>query len=858
MRNIGINKRSKRRLLLRVSFISLPLLSAVVIWLFLLKDGSGSLKSAAIDIIPENTEAEANHEYSNHLVGETSPYLLMHAHNPVNWYPWGPEALAEARRLDRPIFLSVGYSTCYWCQVMERESFIDVDVARIINDNYIAIKVDREQRPDIDEQYMLATQMITQRGGWPNSIWLTPDGRPWMSGTYFPKDQFIQILSQLSEVWETRRSEVESQADQIAKAISRIGTEGYNAATVLNAKLEPALIENAANDYRRRFDPKNGGFGSAPKFPPHDALNVLFAIYETEQDPQILRMITRTLDAMWLGGIHDHVGGGFHRYATDDIWLLPHFEKMLYDNAQLISSFTDGYLLTKEQRYLDAVDEIFDWVQKQMTDKGGGFYSAINAEVDGEEGATYVWRYDDIMNVLGKEDGTRFAEIYNMKPEGNFREQRTGRLTGYNIPHLTEAIEKTASRSGLDAHALKLKLSIQKRKLLSERMTLEQPHIDDKVLTGWNGLMIAGFAYAGRKLDDERYTQLAERAAQFLIENMFVEGRLHRSYREGEVKIPAYLDGYAFFALGLLELYQATTDSTYLRTAQRLASVILSEFQDTENGGFYFTSQSAHENLIVRSKSLTGGGNIPNANGVAAQVLLRLSDLTGEKKYRLAAERTLKALAGLVQSSPTSLGSVTTAMVHWFSPSNLKIESLASTNAGGSNRDQLQTKQNQECPDYEVERGPVIVRAYLSSKKVSPGESLRLAVGLDISEGWHTYGRNPDIEFLIPTSVELRHRQDIEIAEIHSPVPHIISDPFLHEDIRSFTGTVWFVSEIRVESDAPTGEFPLELNVQFQACDEKRCLPPETINFQLDLTISDSSGRYEPRFSSIFSQFETE
>ncbi|KKK78929.1 hypothetical protein LCGC14_2838620, partial [marine sediment metagenome] len=348
---------------------------------------------------PERKLAEANrevvvgkqHKHTNHLIHETSPYLLQHAHNPVNWYPWGPEALAKARKEDKPIFLSIGYSTCYWCHVMEKQSFETEEVAKILNEHFIAIKVDREERPDIDEQYMLATQLVTGRGGWPNSVWLTPDGRPWMAGTYFPKAQFMRILETLWGHWKNRRKEVEQQADQLAQAIRRVGEgRGIFQPGSDAGPADQKMIDNAVAEYKRAFD-ESGGFSRAPKFPPHGVLRVLIHEYRRTSDEALLRMITRTLDAMWLGGMHDHVGGGFHRYSTDSAWLLPHFEKMLYDNAQLMRAYTDGYLLSGFPRYREAVEDIFHWVQSEMTSPEGGFYSAIDSGEVGKEGETYVW-----------------------------------------------------------------------------------------------------------------------------------------------------------------------------------------------------------------------------------------------------------------------------------------------------------------------------------------------------------------------------------------------------------------------------------------------------------------------------------
>ncbi len=592
-----------------------------------------------------------SHPYTNFLIHESSPYLLQHAHNPVNWHPWGEEAFAKAKLENKPIFLSIGYSTCYWCHVMEVESFEDPEVAAVINEHFVAIKVDREERPDIDEQYMVATQLLTQHGGWPNSVWLTPEGKPWMAGTYFPKKQFISVLDQLNEIWNTRRADVDKQAESISEATKQIGEPASTANT--QPQLTPELIQRATQQLLARFDSERGGFHGAPKFPPHSALRLLIQQYRDTSDKALLEPIAKTLDAMWLGGIHDHIGGGFHRYSTDTQWLLPHFEKMLYDNAQLMEVYADGFEITGQPRYSDAVADIYAWVEREMTSPQGAFYSALDSGEVGKEGEAYVWTQQRLRETLNPGELKMFTEIYHIEPNGNFTEESTGEQTGANIPHRTESLEALAQQPEVTIETLKSKLAAIRAKLLSERLTWPQPHKDDKVLTSWNGLMIGSLAHAGQLLNEPRYVKSAERAAEFILNNMVRDGKLLRTFRDGQAKLPGYLDDYAYFTQGLVELNKATGDARWLDQAKTFANDMIAGFEDQRHGGFFFTTEE-HEELLVRSKHLGGGGNMPNPNGVAAQVLVELFQLTGDENYRDASRRTLESLASMMEGQPAA------------------------------------------------------------------------------------------------------------------------------------------------------------------------------------------------------------
>ncbi len=812
------------------------LVPALGIWLWNQQAGGGPPQREAAAQSADHEQV--NHKHINHLINETSPYLLQHAHNPVNWHPWGDEAFKKAKREDKPIFLSVGYSTCYWCHVMEKESFEDEEVAAILNEHFVAIKVDREERPDVDEQYMLATQLMTRRGGWPNSVWLTPEGKPWMAGTYFPKPQFMQALERLAKIWNERRDEVEQQADQIAQTIAQISSGGIQTGGQI---LSIELVNQAATQLVRRYDDRHGGFGPAPKFPPHGTLAVLIERYRRADDASQLKPITHTLDAMWLGGMHDHVGGGFHRYSTDQHWLLPHFEKMLYDNAQLMRHYVDGYKLAGHERYRHTVADIFRWVQREMTSPQGAFYSAIDSGEVGKEGETYVWHIDELRNVLGDADAELFAEVYNFEPGGNFTEEATGERPGTNIPHLDQPVRAIARQRGEDPDAFATRLEQMRQKLLARRQTWAQPHKDDKVLTSWNGLMIGALAYAGRQLNEPRYTEAASRAADFILRNMVRDdGTLLRTYRAGQAKQPGYLDDYAYFTRGLTELHRATGERRWLEQADRLAAVIVRDFQDEQTGGFFFTTEG-HEDLLARSKHLGGGGNIPNANGVATQVLLDLAETTatGRPEYVQAAEKILKSIAGHMVQQPFGSETLIVAASEFL---NDPPQAAEATDAG-QQKDQLTPAALTESdPDVSKRVEPVSIDVYASRLSVESGGSLELAVALTIDDGWYLYGPNPDIEFLIPTDVSVEADEALTIGEIERPKPHCKVDPILKKEVSTYTGRIWFRVPVTVKPDASAESPALTLKVKTQACDDSRCLPPKTTTLRLPLQVGSAAS----------------
>jgi len=594
-----------------------------------------------------------NEKYTNKLAGQTSPYLLQHAHNPVNWYPWTDEAIEKAKKEDKPIFLSIGYSTCYWCHAMEKESFEDEDIAKILNDNFISIKVDREERPDIDELYMLAGQILNGRGGWPSSTWLNTDLKPWLAGSYFPKQQFTSILNISSDYWNKQRHKVEQLAENLTGLIKQASFVPFVSQRVIDA--EP--LNKAIKQYTRIFDEDYGGFDGAPKFPPHGALRFLIEQFRQTHNEALLHMITRTLDSIWMGGIHDHIGGGFHRYSTDEFWPVPHFEKMLYDNAQLIRSFTDAFLLTNQNHYRLAVEDIFNWLQDEMISPEGAFYTALDAGEFGKEGEFYLWQYKEIFEALGDKDAQIFAKVYNLSPDGNFTEERSGEKTGNNIIYLRETIKEIAKSMNEDPQQFAVKIADLRTKLLTKRKTRKTPHKDDKIVTGLNGLMIGSLVYAGKQLNVPEYTRTAAKAADFILNNLNdSENHLLRVYRANVANVPAFLDDYTYFIEGLLQLFESTDEKRWLEESKRLADIMLNEFEDKQNGGFFFSAESV-KNLIVRSKNLSEGGNVPSACGTAAVDLLELYRLTDEFKYEKTAQKTVQFLYNIISQNPLTLTS---------------------------------------------------------------------------------------------------------------------------------------------------------------------------------------------------------
>jgi len=572
----------------------------------------------------------------NRLSKEKSPYLLQHADNPVDWYPWGEEAFEKARSENKPILLSIGYSTCHWCHVMEHESFEDDQVAELMNDAFICIKVDREERPDIDNIYMTVCQMLTGSGGWPLTIFLTPDKQPFFAGTYIPKhDRFgrpgmLEMIPRMKELWQMRQADVTRSAAEITQGLQQLSSAEPG------DLLGPATMKAGYEQLSRRFDRVFGGFGDAPKFPtPHQHL-FLLRYWKRTGDPRALEMVEKTLQAMRQGGIYDHIGYGFHRYSTDREWLVPHFEKMLYDQALLGMAYVEAFQATQKNEYAEVAREIFEYVLRDMTDAAGGFYSAEDADSEGVEGKFYFWTVDELKGILG-EEAEFFFEIFNTERAGNFIEQIAGHRTGENIVYRTKPWSVLASERKMEPEELRARMEPAREKLFRAREARVHPLKDDKILTDWNGLMIVALAKAGAALQQPSYAEAAARSARFLLDKMQrKDGSLIHRYRQGEAALQANLDDYAFLVWGLLELYQTTFEVSFLLSAVELNDYMLRHFWDDQNKAFFFTADNS-EPLLVRSKEIYDGA-IPSGNSVAFYNLLRLSRITGNRELEKKAE----------------------------------------------------------------------------------------------------------------------------------------------------------------------------------------------------------------------------
>jgi uncharacterized protein len=584
---------------------------------------------------------------ANRLAGETSPYLLQHADNPVDWYPWGPDALERARREDRPVLLSVGYAACHWCHVMAHESFEDPQTAALMNEHFVCVKVDREERPDLDAIYMTAVQAMTGQGGWPMTVFLTPEGEPFFAGTSFPNHDrlgmpsFQKVLLAVADAWRERRDQVRSQGRQVAEHIAR-----QSGALEAAGSLEASVLREAFEGIRRSFDPEWGGFGGAPKFPQPMTLDFLLRCH-LRGWPDALEMVLHTLDRMAAGGIFDQLGGGFHRYSTDHRWLVPHFEKMLYDNAQLVRLYARVWQVTGAERHRQVASRTADYLLRELRHAEGGFFSSQDADSEGEEGKFFVWSYAELVEVAGE----AVARCFGALPDGNWE--------GRNVLWTPSPPETVAERTGMGVDELERQVLAGRDALLQRRERRVRPATDDKVLAAWNGLAIAALAEAGRVLSEPRYVEAAVAAAEFVLGAMRAplqgdgRGRLRRAWREGRLGGPGYLDDHACMAEACLTLYETTFEPRWLREAQALADELLELFGDPD-GGFYQTGADA-ERLVVRPRELLDNA-VPAGSSVAAEMLLRLGRLLGSERYEQAALGALRVVHGLFARAPTAFG----------------------------------------------------------------------------------------------------------------------------------------------------------------------------------------------------------
>src|SRR5882724_2206991 len=591
--------------------------------------------------------------HTNRLINETSPYLLQHAHNPVDWFPWGDEAFEKARSENKPVLLSIGYSACHWCHVMEHESFENEAIARLMHDNFVNTKVNREERPDLDQIYMSAVQMMTQHGGWPMTVFLTPDAVPFYAGTYFPPDDrynmpgFPRVLISIADAFRERPEDVSRTAESVLVELNR-ATALVESSEVLTTD----LLDAAYRGIIKNYDATNGGFGGAPKFPPAMTLEFLLHTFYRTGNQQALEIVRHTCQKMAEGGIYDQLGGGFHRYATDARWLVPHFEKMLYDNALLSRLYLHYYQVSGDDAARAIAEGILDYVVREMTDSAGGFYSTQDADSEGVEGKFFVWSLEQVKQLLGERDAALFAAYYNMTSDGNFE--------GGNILNVTRGLLEVAAAEHVTIEELSAILERSRKILLEAREKRVKPARDEKVLTAWNGLMLASFAEAAAILNRSDYLAVAKQNAGFVLAKLRHDGLLLRTYKDGQAKLNAYLEDYAFFVDGLVTLFETSGELRWLEEARALTATMIEEFWDDQEGGFFYTGQS-HEDLIVRSKDFFDNAT-PSGNSVAAEILLRIGLLTDTDDYQRRAASILRLMASTLQRYPSGFGRLLCAL----------------------------------------------------------------------------------------------------------------------------------------------------------------------------------------------------
>ncbi len=745
---------------------------------------------------------------ANRLAGETSPYLLMHAHNPVDWYPWGPEAFAKARAEGKPIFLSIGYSSCYWCHVMERESFMDPRIAEVVNRSFVAIKVDREERPDVDQVYMSAVQALTGSGGWPMSMFLMPDGRPFFGGTYFAPGDFLGTLKGVDEAWRDQRAEVEKDAARLSEAVRRsANSPGKGGPSV---PLTRTLANSGRAALAEQFDPEFGGFGfdparpsiRRPKFP--EPTNLLYLMDQARRDPAATpdarAMALKTLGAMARGGIRDHLAGGFHRYSTVRDWSVPHFEKMLYDNAQLAEAYVLAFEATGDARWRGEAEATFGFVARTLTGADGLFFSSLDAESEGEEGKSYAWTRDEVREALGPgPDFDAFARTYGLDGKPNFEGGRFVLLE--------------PKGAGDWPPGLEVQLAQARARLLAARDRRPQPRLDDKVLTSWNALMIAAYAEGARVLKDDRYRLAADRAADALLAAMVgPDGRLLRTARGGRAKLAGYLEDYASLVQGLVRLHAATGDPKRLAQAETLADRMIRDFGDPDGGGFFYTSGD-HEALLVRAKDPTDNA-VPGANSLAIRGLVGLGRATGKARYLDEAGQALRAFGPSLASRPANSPLMLLALGEYLDarPEGPPDDAPAAAPLPGA-------------------PGAVTAMAEPAAPaSVAPGGEFRVDVVLTIKAGHHIYANPAGSDDVIPTTLSLAPGSKATLAGVDYPTGEAkvlaANGPgkvlVLEREAR-------FPARVKLAADAPPGPIDVILKVRTQACNDRACLAPQTL-----------------------------
>ncbi|MEW6753529.1 MAG: DUF255 domain-containing protein [Candidatus Latescibacterota bacterium] len=755
--------------------------------------------------------APAEPRPGNRLAEALSPYLQSHAGDPVDWYPWGPEALQRAREEDRPIFLSVGYSTCYWCYVMGRDVFSDPEIAALMNRWFVNVLVDREERPDVDQVYMTAAELLSGEAGWPNSVFLTPEAQPFFAGTHFPAretDQapgFPQVLRNMHEAWQVRRAEVIKVAARVTAALRELA-EGQPASPMAP---DSVLVSRALAGARSRYDEVHGGFGEAPKFPPFVRLHFLLSAGGAGEAPHV-PIVEHTLEAMAQGAISDQVGGGFHRYALDAAWNVPHFEKLLCTQAQAAVLYLEAYRSTGRPEFGRAAARVLHFVERELTAPNGALYTAVSSHVAGVDGQFYVWTEDELGGVLGA-DLEDFRQAFALQP-------LAGKLGG--ALHARAGMEETAARLGLPSQEAQERVDAWLRRLFEARALRPRPALDDKVLTAWNGMMISALSLAQQVLGDPRYGRSARRAAAFLLGRMRTgEGGLLRVYRHGVAGGTGQLEDYACLAQGLVDLYQATGTPRWLRAAEDLAEQMMARFRDARFGGFYLTE--AGDDLPVRSRSGQDGA-LPAPTAMAVHVLLDLASFTGQPRYRQAAETALHAAGSAMHASPATHTHLVAAAARYLrgsGPAPVPGRSRRLRSAGG---DTL-----------------VQASASVDPARPVPGHSFRVAVRLRIRPGWHITASACSSRWAIPTTLGVEADLPIHLVEVDYPAGRPLPVAATGETLEVYSDSVALQAAVRLAPEAAAGqEGHLWLQVRYQACDASRCLPPAALRHPVPLQVA--------------------
>ncbi len=818
----------------RLRALASPFVVAVASSLFCGFGGDVSAQPGA-----ESAPTEVADRPANALAHETSPYLLLHAHNPVDWRPWSPAAFELAKRDNKPIFLSIGYSSCHWCHVMEREVFENEEIAEYVNEHFVSIKVDREERPDVDDIYMLALQVYfqavgsSQTGGWPLSMFLTPEGKPFAGGTYFPPEDrdgrpgFLTVAKQVQELWATRQADLEGNADFLAREVQRLSRPSLSLKTV---EVDANLVRGAVDALQSAYDSEHGGFDfdseapNGPKFPTPSRLMLIQAQIDAHSDASLAGQLDHTLQRMAAGGIRDHLGGGFHRYSVDRQWRVPHFEKMLYDNAQLAEVYSEAYLRTNRRTYRQVAEETFDFILRDLTDPQGGFYSALDAETEGIEGKYYVWSAVEVNTILGADDARVFGAAYGLSEPEYFEH-------GY-VLQLPRSLDEIADELDVPLSDLEPQLEAARAALLETRRQRPALLRDDKVLTGWNGLTIRALADGGQILQRPDYLAAAERAALFILAEMRdQQGRLQHTWRGGEARLAAYSDDYAYFVSGLLALHRVTGNEEWLNAARRLTDEQLELFWDDRGHGFFYTPDD-HEPLLARVKEAYDAV-VPSANSVSVENLIRIAQLTGEESYRRRALQTIRVFAPRLSESPASLSYLALSVDEYldaFGPVTTEpadaVATAPANSAPADDADEELVPAAEANADQAARHDKVAAKAYLSVDRLPAGGMCRVAVVISVTDGWHINANPANPDYLIPTELTAASRHKSKLTGVEYPDGMQFKLQGEEQPLVVYEEKVVLYGTIEAPADAAGQTEKLELTIRYQACNDMTCLRP--------------------------------